>query len=39
MLYELKLLFTKIVSALKDKFGYSEAEAINEIHSIYPDFS
>ena len=39
MLYELNLPFTKIVSALKDKFWYSEAEAINEIHSIYPDFS
>ena len=39
MLYELNLPFTKTVSALKDKFGYSEAEAINEIHSIYPDFS
>ena len=39
MLYELKLPFLQIVNALKNKFGYSETEAINEIHSLYPDFS
>ena len=39
MLYELNLPFIQIVAALKNKFGYSEAEAINEIHSLYPDFS
>ena len=39
MLYELNLPFIQIVATLKNKFGYSEAEAINEIHSLYPDFS
>ena len=39
MLYKLKLPFSQIVASLKDSFGYTEAEAINEIHSLYPDFS
>ena len=39
MLYKLKLPFAQIVASLKDSFGYSETEAINEIHSLYPDFS